>query len=354
MQRNVLQSLGLAPAGGLSRARRLRFLGAAVLCLLSGVKGYAVTCTTQAEMKEPERSALVAAARDLATKVQANDINGVKATTLASVASNFDGIASTITTLVPDLQGATLSVTSVYDLQAKDAEAGQDAVQFFCGEAANAGAHVIFNIPGLPAGHFAFAIVEATGVKKPQRLSMLLGKSGPQDAGSWQLAGFFPRPLLSDGHDGVWYWEKARTFTKAAQPWNAYFYYQTAIYLLLPADFLGSTNFDKLIEEVQSATPPGLPGEQPMSVTADGGPVSITNIRTDSSLGGYDLVVNYQAADVSNPVAARARTVALMKALLALHPEWKQGFHGLWVFANAPNQQPFSLELAMPDIAAQS
>ena len=305
-------------------------------------------------MKEPERSAIVSVARDLASKVQAADANAVKATTIPSVASSFDGIASTIATLAPDLRGATLTVTSVYDLQAKDAEPGQDAVQFFCGEAANQGAHVIFNIPGLPAGHFAFAIVEATGVKKAQRLSMLLEKSGPQDAGAWQLAGFFPRPMLSDGHDGVWYWEKARTFEKAGQPWNAYFYYQTAIYLLLPADFIGSTNFDKLIQEVQTATPSGLPAEQPMTVSVNGTPVSITNIRTDSSLGGYDLVVSYQAADVSDPVTARARTVALMKALLTLHPEWKEGFHGLWVFANAPNQQPFSLELAMPNIATQS
>jgi hypothetical protein len=339
------------PARGLRSAAAL-LLG--LLPLLCAARAHAVSCTTQAEMKGPERMALLTAARGLAAKMQANDINGVKADTLASVASRFDGIASTISGLVPDLQGSSLAVTSLYDLDAKDAEAGQDAVQFFCGEAANAGAHVIFNIPGLPAGHFAFAVVEATGVKKPERLTMLLSKSGPQDAGSWQLAGFFPRPLTSDGHDGVWYWQRARGFAKAGETWNAYFYYQTALYLLIPAEFLSSNNSDKLIEETQTSTPPGLPGEQPMSVTADGAPISITNIRTDSSLGGYDLVVSYQAADVSNPVAARAKTVALMKALLALHPEWKQAFHGLWVFANAPNQQPFSLELAMPAITSQS
>jgi hypothetical protein len=81
--------------------------------------------------------------------------------------------------------------------------------------------------------------------------------------------------------------------------------------------------------------------------------VDITNIRTDSTFGGFDLVIRYETADVSDPAAARTRTVALMKALLALHPEWKEAFHGMWVFANAPNQQPFSLELAMSAIAAQ-
>jgi hypothetical protein len=319
------------------------------LCLLSATSAEAVTCTTQAEMKEPDRTAIVTAVRAIASRMQANDANGVKAATIPSVAGNFGGIASSIQRLNPDLAGATLAVTSVYDLDATDAQPGEDAVQFFCGVAAN-DLHVIFNIPRLPAGHFAFAIVEATGVKKPQRLSMLLEKN----AGTWQLAGFFPRPLLSAGHDGVWYWERARAFNKAGHPWSAYFYYQTAAYLLLPAEFVDSNNFDKLIQELRAATPGGLPGAQPMTVNVDGSPVSITNLRTDSALGGFDLVVRYETADVSNLAAARTKSVALMKALLALHPDWKEAFHGMWVFAVAPNQQPFSLELSMPEIAAQS
>jgi hypothetical protein len=327
-------------------------VGAAVVCLLSATDAFAVSCTTQAEMKGPERDAMVAAARAIASNVQTGNVNGVKAATIPSVASNFDRIGSTISNLSPTLRGGALSVTAVYDLQAMDAPPGEDAVQFFCGVAAN-DLHVIFNIPRLPAGHFAFVIVEATGIKNPQRLSMLLETNGPENAASWQLAGFFPRPLMSAGHDGVWYWEKARDFHKAGQPWNAYFYYETAIYLLLPAEFVDSNNFDKLIQETRAATPVGLPGAQPMSVNVAGSPVDITNIRTDSTFGGFDLVVRYETADVSDPAAARTRTVALMKTLLALHPEWKEGFHGMWVFANAPNQQPFSLELAMPAIAAQ-
>jgi hypothetical protein len=328
----------------------LRLCGVAVLCLLSGTGAHAVTCTTQSEMKPTDRDALVSAARSIAQKVQAGDVDGVKASTIPSVAARFNGIASSITKLAPDLKGAALNVTSVYDLQATDVQPGEDAVQFFCGVAAN-DLHVIFNIPGLPAGHFAFAIVEASGVKNPQRLSMILEQNA---AGAWQLAGFFPRPLLSAGHDGVWYWEKAREYEKAGQPWNAYFYYQTAIYLLLPADFLDSNNFDKLIQEVRTATPQGLPGAQPMTVNVNGTPVSITNIHTDGALGGFDLVINYDANDVSDPVASRAKAVALMKQLLALHPEWKDAFHGLWAFAHAPSGQPFSIELPMQEIASQS
>jgi hypothetical protein len=158
---------------------------------------------------------------------------------------------------------------------------------------------------------------------------------------------------LSAGHDGVWYWERARAFSKASQTWNAYFYFQTAAYLLLPADFVGSNNFEKLVQEETAVTPVGLPGAQPMPVKVAGNDVEVTNLHTDSSFGGLDLVVNYNAADVSDPVAARTHTVALMKELLALHPELKDGFHGLWVFAHAPNQPPFGLELPIAEIAAQ-
>jgi hypothetical protein len=316
------------------------------LLSLTSMSAYAVSCATQAEMRAPDRDAIVAAARLIATRAQSGDANAVKSDTIPSVASNFDGIASTIQALSPVLSGATLDVVSVYDLQAADAKPGQDEVQFFCGIAANA-PHVTFTIPQLPPGHYAFAIVDATGIKQPQRLSMLL-----QNNGTWKLAGFFPKPLLFAGHEGVWYWERARAFSKETQLWNAYFYYQTAAYLLLPADFVSSSNFEKLIQEESTATPPGLPGAQPMPVNVAGARVEVTNLHTDASFG-LDLVVNYNTTDTSDPVAARTRTVALMKTLLALHPELKDGFHGLWVFAHAPNQPAFALELPMADIAAQ-
>jgi hypothetical protein len=91
-----------------------------------------------------------------------------------------------------------------------------------------------------------------------------------------------------------------------------------------------------------------------MTINAGNAAIEVTNLHTDSSLGGLDLVVNYNTADVSDPAAARVKTVSLMKALLSLHPELKQGFHGLWVFAHAPGQPPFALELPMAEIAAQT
>ena len=359
--RDELKRIRTVPAGKMSLKRIMPAASAILFAALSCGQALAVACTTQAEMKDADRAALASAARDLATRMAAGDADGVKARTLAAVASNFDGIASDIHGLGPLLTGAALRVTSVFALDASDSAPGQDQVEFFCGQAANA-AHVSMAIPQLPPGRFAFVIVEATGVKDPQRLSMLLENvGGAPTAGassaSWQLAGFFPKPLLEGGHDGVWYWQKARDLHKSGANFSSYFYYETAQYLLLPADFLSSSNLDKLGQEATAVTPPGLPGAQPMDVQAGGQTLKVTNLHTVPSLSdpkaGLDLVVNYDTASVSDPVATRTTTVALMKAMLTAHPDLKDNFRGLWLYANAPNQQPFSLELPMSQIESQ-
>ena len=325
-----------------------------LLLAVGATRLQAVSCSTQAEMSEAQRNGLQEAARSLGDLIVSANIPALQARTIPSVANSFDGIAGTVKGLTAQLSGASLRVASLYLLDAADAPAGQEETQFFCGQAANA-AHVAFAIPQLPPGRYAFAIVEATGVKEAQRLSMLLQNvSGNGVAASWQLAGFFPRPLLFAGHAGVWYWQKARNYARAGEKWNSYFYYETAQFLLLPADFLSSSNLEKLGQEATTSTPSGLPGQEPMLVNSSGTTLRVTNLHTDASFGGLDLVINYEAADVSDPVQARRVTVGLMKSMLLLHPELRSGFHGLWVFANAPNQRPFSLELPMAEIESQS
>jgi hypothetical protein len=204
---------------------------------------------------------------------------------------------------------------------------------------------VDFTIPQLPQGRYALVLVHATGVSKPQQMAFLLQKNG-----DWQMAGFFVKPLLVAGHDSLWYWTRARAFDQKNQKWNAYFYYTTAAYLASPADFLTSTNLEKLIQETGNARPEGLPGAQPMVVTEGNQTYSISDLHTDGSLGGLDLVIRYAAPSVGDPVATRARNLEVMKATLAAHPELREGFHGLWVFAEAPPERPFGNELAMSDI----
>lgn len=311
---------------------------------LAPIRIFAVSCTTQAQMTESQRSTLVQAAHTLASAAQSGNSAAVQAMTIPKVKAQFDPIANTIQQSAPMLAGATLTIDALYDLDASDLKEAAEDTSFFCG-AANSPVHVSVTIPQLPKGKYALALVHATGVQNPQQMAFLL-----QQDGSWQLAGFFIKPLLVTGHDSVWYWTKARAFNQKNQKWNAYFYYMTAAYLAAPADFMTSANLDKLNQEAAASRPDGLPGAQPMVVTAGGQTFSVNDVHTDGSLGGLDLVLRYTATDTSDPVASRARNLELMKAMLAAHPELREGFHGLWVFAEAPNQRPFGNELPMSEI----
>jgi hypothetical protein len=208
---------------------------------------------------------------------------------------------------------------------------------------------VTISIPQLPSGNYALAVTHATGIKQPQQMSLILAND-PAGSAVWKLAGFYVRPLLSAGHGGDWYWTQARAYAAKKQQWNAYFYYQTAVYLLSPVDFISSPNLEKLQKEMDDVRPENLPGAEPMALVAGSENYQITSLHTDGSLGGLDLVVNYKTADVSDPVATRSRNVEVMKALLSQHPELREAFHGLWVFANAEHQQPYAIELPMNQI----
>ena len=315
-----------------------------LLALLAPGQLWAVSCTTQSQMAETERTALVQSAHTLASAIQAGNSAAVQNLTVATVKTQFDGIARTIEQTAPLIAGATVTIDALYGLDASDLKAPVEDTSFYCG-APSSPLHVDVTIPQLPHGQYALTLVHATGVKQPQQMIFLLQKSG-----DWQLAGLFVKPLLVAGHDSLWYWNKARAYSQKGQKWNAYFYYTTAAYLASPAELLTSTNLDKLNQETAGAKPEGLPGAQPMPLLAGSKSYPVSDLHTDGTLGGLDLVIHYSAADAADPVATRAQNLEIMKAALAAHPELKDGFHGLWVFADAPNQRPFGNELAMSDI----
>jgi hypothetical protein len=324
-----------------------RLLGAISLIALT-FPAFGVSCKTQGTMTDAERAAIVQAARQIALDVQAGRTADLKAATVPAVAANFNSIAQSAAALTPLITGATITVDAVYKLDASDAKPGDDQEQFFC-DAGDNSSHVTFSIQHLPPGLFAFALVHATGVAKPQQLALLLQSL---NAGSpWQLAGFFPKPLTMAGHDGLWYWKQARTYAQKKQMWNAWFYYATAASLLQPAGFFSSANFEKLIDEQQAARPSDLPGTAPLTVNADGTAFTVRSFHTDDALGGLDLAAHYNST-TSDPVSNRANTIAVMHGLLTLHPELREAFHGLWVFADAgPGGQAFSLEQPMTELA---
>ncbi|MGA2537351.1 MAG: hypothetical protein ABSF53_15145 [Terracidiphilus sp.] len=307
----------------------------------------AASCKTQSQMTAAQRDGLASAARNMVGEMQNGDVNALKANTLPAIAADFTGISASVDTLKPLLANAAITIDSLYALDSSTDPADAARTDFFCGSPV-----VVMNIPNLPPGVYALAILHATGVPKPQQISLVLAQGADQ---RWMLGGLFPKAMTEAGHDGLWYWVSARKFAQKSMNWDAWFYYRTAAYFLDPVDFLSSPNMEKLQHEQEAVKPGNLPGDKPLVLSENGSTFQVTGIDTTSELGGYDLEVQYtpdsgQAAQLHDPPSARKQVTEVMLALLGLHPELQQGFHGIWVHANQGSDSLFSLELPMDQI----
>jgi hypothetical protein len=336
----------------------------------------AETCTTQSALDQPERDGLSAAARSYADLVQSNNTASLKTSSIAEVVKDFNGLQSLVASTAPRLAGGVITVEQVYLLDAtglkRNADGSAADAQFFC-SLNRTTMEAQFTIPALPPGMYGFAMVTiapppSTAKPAPWRLSFLMR----QEQGKWLLAGFYPKPLTAAGHDGLWYWTQARQFAKDKQPWNAWLYYQAAQKLLQPADFVISTHLDKLRTEAAAAAPPalseGVSVDAPLVVkAADGSEYHFTGLGVDDSLAqsSLDIEVHLRlelpaapAPDskpeakpaATDPAAARKRNNAAASALIAAYPELRKPFHGVWVYAEMPGQNPFATEQPMSDI----
>ena len=314
----------------------------------------AEVCTTQSQMKAADWDALSAAAMGLATKVQTNDVAGLRGSTIAELGKDFRGIENVVGNTTSKVKDAVLTVDQVYLLDGTQLKPGADGsfpdAQFFC-SLNKSPAEVDFLIPLLPPGKYGFAIVNSKNAE-PWRLSFLLR----EEQGKWAMAGFYPRATLAAGHDGVWYWTEARQMVKRNEHWNAWLYYQQAVTLLQPANFVQSTHLEKLRTEMNAAAPPtvsdGVSAAAPLVVKgADGKEYHFTGLGVDDSLGKdkVDIIAHLKVESLGDVAAARKLNTDAMSALVSAYPELRKAFHGIWVFADAGGS-PAVLEQAMADI----
>jgi hypothetical protein len=298
-------------------------------------------------MTGAERDALSSAARTMMREVQSGDVQALRTATIPAVAANFSGIADSVGNLKPLVQGASITVDTLYLLDASSESAGVPRTDFYCGIPL-----VVLNFTDLPPGIYATVILHATGVSNPQQISLIL--SQPVEH-RWMLAGLFSKPLIEAGHEGLWYWASARKYAERKMNLNAWFYYRTAAYLLDPVEFLSSPNLEKLQHEEDLVRPTTFPGAKPMMLDASGSVFQVTSIDTTAALGTLDIEVHYapdaaQAAQLQNPPTARKQVTEVMTALMSVHPELQEAFHGIWVYADEGSASLFSLELPMDQI----
>jgi hypothetical protein len=305
-------------------------------------------CTTQAQMAASMRDALANSAHSIVADMQSGNVQAVQQNTMPSLSANFGAIANSIQQLRPTIQNASITVDDIYQLDASDNPPAPTATDFYCGSPV-----VSVHFGQLPRGMYALAILHATGVKDPQQISLVLSQTN----GRWLLGGFFDKPMMTAGHDGIWYWKNARGYAQSKDAWSAWIYYQMATNLLTPLNFLSSPNLQKLHEEADQIRPSTFPDQHPMVLTVQGINYTVSAVSTTTAFGALDLDVSYapdasEAAQLSNPPMARQQVTAIMSALVELHPGLKQAFHGIWVHAQQGPASLFALELPMQEIAA--
>ena len=318
------------------------FLLAAMTACPSGF--HAQTCTTQAKMTPQLRSSMSGAASGFAEAVQRDDVAQVQAKTIAEFASGpaFAPTANLVRETSSRLQGEALEVTQIYELDSNLAASKSATVTNFNCPLAATTSEVDFSIPDLPPGIYGFAMVEARG-DRPWLLSFLF----QQDSGQWDLAGFYPRARLADGHDGLWYWRSARKYANADELWLAWLFYGEADTLLRPANFVTSTDLDRLRSERWSAAPPDLIGgvspDHPL-VLKDSGAQGVSATYRFSGLSAegsedgkhLNLILHLIGDGTASGAGAEARSRAAARAMIDAHMELRQAFYSVWVFTMPP------------------
>lgn len=318
-------------------------LGGALLPLPAG----ASSCKSQSQMTSGQRDTLSSAARTIIGEVQSGNVSALRAYSIPELAADFSNVADSIESLKPLMQNSSIAVDSLYAMDASIDSSGAGQTDFFCGTPL-----VVLTFTKLPPGRYAFVIVHATGVPLPQQISMILAET---DQHGWLLGGFFSKPMVEAGHDGLWYWVTARDYAQRGLRWDAWLYYRTAVSLLQPVEFLSSPNLVKLQQEQKSVHPEESSGAKPLLLNANGFSFQVTSITTTDIFGALDLEVHYipdtaQVVQLRTPTDARKQVTEVMTALLTLHPEIQQAFHGFWVHADGESANIFSLELPLDQI----
>jgi hypothetical protein len=315
----------------------------ALVLLLAPLASRATSCTAQAELGSLDRDALAAAAGRLAAAVLAQDFNALQANLLPQEASQWEGIHAAVEQAAPLVKGGSFQLRDVYLLDASDQTATADT-QFFCSNSTGS-LTVTINMTALPPGRYAVVLADALGSPLAGQMGLVLAWDGAATA--WKLAGLTVRPGKFDGHDGVWYWVRARELT-ANDPWSAWFSYDAAHYLLLPVDFLTSPNLDKLRKEQSLITPPQ--NQFPMSLPDGDRTWKIEAVGLDASLHEPDLGVVYESTGVTDPAALRTEATSVMSAFLKAEPGIRANFHGLWAYAEKDGKRTPVMELPMKEI----
>lgn len=305
----------------------------------------AVTCTSQAELAPGDRAALSDAGMQLAQAILTGNYPTLQSSLLPAESAQWSGIQAAAQDAHSLMQGGQVKLENAYLLDATGETASADD-EFFCSNS-NGNLTVSITMRQLPPGKFAVILADSAGAPLGGQLGLVLAWDDAPPAG-WKLAGLSAHQGIFDGHDGVWYWTRARALA-TADPWSAWYSYDLARYMLLPVPFISSPNLQKLNTE-QGDLKNSPKSAFPYSIPDGPRTWKINSIQLDTVLHQADLAVIYESTGVSTPAAQHTEAVAVLSALLKAQPGLRGNFHGLWAVASYNGKQTPIIELPMTQI----
>jgi hypothetical protein len=317
------------------------------LLMIVPAAALAASCTSQAELAPQDRGTLASIGEQLSDAVIRQDVSALQTVLLPSLSSQWEGIRGAVEQAAPIVKGGKVQLRNLYLLDASTLTAPTDT-QFFCSNP-NGSMTVTISMHALPPGKYAVVLSDAAGAALAGQMGFVLAWDTTGTPG-WKLGGFSAREGMFNGHDGVWYWTRARELARSNMPWPAWYCYEAAHYLELPVDFISSPNLEKLMQEQGQIK--GAPTEDtfPVSVTSGDRTWKIDGIRFDAALHEPDLGVTYESTGNTDPAVARTEAIAVLGALLKAHPGLRENFHGMWAYASVNGKVTPVMELPMAQI----
>jgi hypothetical protein len=347
-----------------TRNRTFRCAGAAFwiavgILAFAPMNAQAQNCQTSGDLEGTVRAGITAAGQrffDMAAKA---DLAPLRQNAVPSLAADFSGIETTVKDHQAELAGGQVTVKSVFLLET-EGTAPVPHAEFYCGVFGKSGqtsGSAIFYLDSLSPGKYGIVLLEATPPKGQATqgralnggimFSVVLQQVGTD----WKLGGLYVKAAQVAGHDSDWFVTRAREYKTKGQTHNAWFYYVEASGLISPLSFMATAATDKLSEESQRLRPADLPAEgKTVDLAVASAAFKLTAIFPQAVGDDLDLVVKYQAADISNTNQAYQNNVAVIKAVVAKYPEVRDAFAGVVARAVDPSGRDYGTLLAMKDV----
>jgi hypothetical protein len=343
----------LSKAGERVKTAMIRYykvlIAIAVVCL--ALPSLAQTCYSGSDLNPADKTKIQQAATQFLNMSAQGDVFNLKQNSIPALAGNFGGIERAVIDNREYFSAAPATIRGTYLLDATGTTGIIESARFYCGVFGSTGQTNMsagFQIPNLPSGKYAVVIQDVDGPKGLHTLTLVMQEL----AGQWKLAGYYAKTGLLNGHDSDWFANQARQFKAKGQDLNAFFYFMQARDLAAPVPFISTLKLDKLADEAQQVAPKDIPqgAGGPVNFQAGAKTYKILNMYPVVVGTGLNLVVKYESPDISNTAQTFQDNTALMKAMLAKHPEMRDGFEGMVARAVAPSGQDYGTLLAMRDI----